>query len=94
MADGESLGGYVLHVADGAITPDADATAELNDTGGPLQVEAVIHFSAKEHTGLLSGTLKERPGAPAALLDQLRQLEQMHARDARGRIPVDLEFTL
>ena len=86
VAGGADLGGYVLHVA--------DATAELNDTGGPLQVQAIIHFSAQERTGLLSGTIRARSGAPAALADQVRQLEQMHARDGQGRIPVELEFTL
>ena len=94
IANGADLGGYVLHVADGAITPDADATAELADTGGPLEVRAVIHYSAKDHTGLLSGTLKERPDAPPALRNQLDSLAQLHARDAAGRIPVELEFSL
>ena len=81
-------------MANGAITPDADASAELTDTGGPLAVQAVLHFSAKDHTGLLSGTVKERPDAPPALRKQLESLEQLHARDAEGRIPVELEFTL
>lgn len=94
IADAADLGGYALHVADGAITPDNDATAELTDTGGPLEVRAVIHFSAKDHTGLLTGTVKERSAAPAALRSQLEDLAQMHARDAEGRIPVELEFTL
>jgi hypothetical protein len=94
IAGGADLGGYQLHVASGAILPNGDATAELHDTGGPLQVQAVIHFSAKERTGLLSGTIKERAGATAALREQVKQLEQMHARDAAGRIPVELEFTL
>jgi hypothetical protein len=94
IADGADLGGYVLHVADGAITPDTDATAELTDTGGPLQVNATIHFAAKDHTGTLSGTVKERAGAPPTLLAQLDNLTQLHARDSQGRIPVELEFTL
>jgi hypothetical protein len=94
VADGADLGGYVLHIADGAITPDADATAELKDTGGPLEATAVIHFSGKDRTGMLSGTVKERSDAPPALRSLLDNLTQMHARDAQGRIPVDLEFTL
>jgi hypothetical protein len=94
VADGADLGGYALHVADGAITPDADATAELSDTGGPLEVKATIHLSANGHTGMLSGTVKERSDAPPALRGQLDNLTQLHARDAQGRIPVDLEFTL
>jgi hypothetical protein len=94
IADGVDLGGYVLHVADGAITSDADATAELTDTGGPLEVHAIIHFTAKDHIGTLSGTVKERAGAPPALLAQVDGLTQLHARDGQGRVPVELEFTL
>jgi hypothetical protein len=94
IADGVDLGGYVLHVADGAITPDADGTAELTDTGGPLEVHATIHFTAKDHTGTLSGTVKERAGAPPALLAQVDNLTLLHPRDGQGRVPVELEFTL
>src|ERR1700730_8986936 len=94
IADGADLGGYVLHVADGAITPDADATAELTDTGGPLEVHATIHFAAKDHTGILSGTVKERAGAPPALLAQVDNLTLLRPRDGQGRVPVELEFTL
>jgi Type II secretion system (T2SS), protein N len=94
IADGVDLGGYVLHMANGAITPDTDATAELTDTGGPLEVHATIHFTAKDHTGTLSGTVKERPGAPPALLAQVDNLTLLHPRDGQGRVPVELEFTL
>src|SRR6266851_8576971 len=94
IADGVDLGGYVLHMANGAITPDADATAELTDTGGPLEVHAIIHFAAKDHTGTLSGTVKERAGAPPALLAQVDNLTLLHPRDGQGRVPVELEFTL
>jgi hypothetical protein len=94
IADGVDLGGYVLHIANGAITPDADATAELTDTGGPLEVHATIHFTAKDHTGTLSGTVKERAGAPPALLAQVDNLTLLHPRDGQGRVPVELEFTL
>jgi len=94
IADGMDLGGYVLHVTDGAITPDAGATAQLTDTGGPLEVNATIHFAAKERTGLLSGTIKERAGAPPELRALLDNLAQLHVRDSQGRIPVELEFTL
>lgn len=94
IAGGADLGGYALHLANGAITPDSDATAQLADTGGPLQLEASIRYVVKDHTGILSGTVKERPEASAALRNQLEALTQMHARDAQGRIPVELEFTL
>jgi hypothetical protein len=94
IADGAGLGGYALHVANAAIIPGTDATAQLSDTGGPLEVQATIHLSADGHTGMLSGTVKERPDAPPALHSQIDNLAQMHARDAQGRIPVELEFTL
>jgi hypothetical protein len=94
FADGTDLGGYELKFADGAVTPDTDTTAELTDTGGPLDLKAVIHYTAKDRTGLLSGSIKERAEASPALRSQLDNLRQLHARDAQGRIPVDLEFTL
>ncbi len=94
IAGGTDLGGYVLHIASGAIARDADATAELADTGGPLEVRATVHYSGKEGRGLLEGTIRERPAASAALRSQLEPLTSMHARDAQGRIPVELEFTL
>jgi hypothetical protein len=94
VADGTDLGGYTLHMANAAITPDSDASAELSDTGGPLEIQATIHLSPGGHSGMLSGTVRERPGAPAALHKELDNLAQLHARDASGRIPVDLEFTL
>ncbi len=94
VAGGADLGGYALHVANAAIAPGADAAAELTDTGGPLEVEAAIHFSTKDNTGMLSGTIKERADVPPALRSQLDDLAQLHARDAQGRLPVDLEFTL
>jgi hypothetical protein len=94
IADGADLGGYVLHVPEGALAPNGDAAAELTDTGGPLEVHAIIRFAAKEHTGTLAGTVKERPGAPPALLAQVDNLTQLHPRDGEGRVPVELEFTL
>lgn len=94
IADGADLGGYVLHMVDGAVSSTADATAELSDTGGPLEVHAIIHFAAKDRTGTLSGTVRDRPGAPAALMAQIDTLTQLHPRDSQGRVPVELEFTL
>lgn len=94
LAQGADLGGYTLHFPDIAIGPDSEAIAELNDNGGPLGVEAVIHYSSQERRGTLTGTIQERADTPAALRSQLENLAQLHARDAHGRIPVDLEFTL
>ncbi len=94
VAAGANLGGYSLHFNDPAIAPDADATAVLADTGGPLELDATIHFSAKERRGILSGTVKARADAPADLRAELDNIGQLHQRDPQGRIPVDLEFTL
>jgi len=58
-----------------------------------LEVKAVISLSSKERTGILTGTLRERAEAPAALRSDLEGIVQLRGRDAQGRIPVDLEFT-
>jgi Type II secretion system (T2SS), protein N len=92
LADGADLGGYELRLADGAVDTDGNVTTQLMDTGGPLDVQAVIRYSAKERTGVLSGTVMERPGAPAALHGQLENLSQLRGRNPQGRIPMDLEF--
>jgi hypothetical protein len=94
IAQGADLGGYELRLGVGSIGADGSVTAQLSDTGGPLDLKAAIRYSATEHTGLLSGTLRERPDAPAALLSQLENLVQLRGRDPQGRIPVDLEFSL
>jgi hypothetical protein len=94
IAQGANLGSYQLRLPEGAIGTDGSVTAQLTDTGGPLDVKAAIRYSAPERTGLLTGTLRERPDAPAALLDQLEGIVQMRGRDPQGRIPVDLEFSL
>ena len=94
IADGADLGGYVLHLAEGAVDADGNVTAQLKDTGGPVAVQTLIRYSTKERTGLLTGTLQERPGAPAALLSQLENVSQLRGRDAQGRVPVELEFSL
>ena len=93
VADGVDLGGYDLQFTQ---APAADGTlsAQLADTGGPLEVQAAIHYSAKEQTANLSGTVRERPDAPPALVSQLQNLSQLRGRDREGRIPVDLEFRL
>jgi hypothetical protein len=93
IAASSDLGGYVLELPAGAIAADGTITARLNDTGGPVELAAQIQFSPATRTGMLSGTLKERPDASADLRNQLNSLAQMHARDAQGRFPVDLEFT-
>ena len=93
VASGVNLGGYELAFDDPASSSSDELSASLTDTGGPLQVNARIQLSMKNRSGLLSGTVKERPDAPAALRAQLDNLAQLHARDPQGRLPVDLEFT-
>jgi Type II secretion system (T2SS), protein N len=94
IAQGADLGSYELRLTDGAVGADGRVTAQLTDTGGPLDVKAVIRYSAAEHTGLFTGTLRERADTPAALRDELQSIVQLRGRDPQGRIPVDLEFTL
>jgi hypothetical protein len=92
LAGGANLGSYDLRFPESAVSADGSIDSELTDTGGPLQIQARIHFSPAERTGLLSGTLKERAGFPPALSSQLDSLAQLRGRDREGRIPVDLEF--
>jgi hypothetical protein len=94
FAAGADLGSYDLVLPDGAIGADGILTAQLMDAGGPLDAQAVVHFSPAERTGTLSGTVKERSGVPPALHEQLQNLAQLHPPDGQGRTPVDVEFTL
>ena len=93
IADGSDLGGFVLQLASDAVAADGTITAQLNDTGGPVEAHAQIRLSPATRTGMFSGTLKERPEASPALRNQLGNLAQLHVRDAAGRFPVELEFT-
>jgi len=94
VAGGADLGGYELSLPEGAVDAEGNVTAKLVDTGGPLDLQALIHYSAKDRSGVLSGTLKERPDAPAALLGQINDIAQLRGRDPQGRVPVDLELAL
>jgi general secretion pathway protein N len=93
IAAGADLGSYQLQLAAGAVTADGNIGANLRDTGGPIEVQAQIQFSPAARSGVLSGTLKERPDASPALHSQLDSLAQIRPRDPQGRIPVELEFT-
>ncbi len=93
IAEGSNLGSYVLQLAPGAIAPDGSMVASLNDNGGPVEAQAQIRFAPETRTGMLSGTLKERPEASPALRNQLNNLAQLRPRDSYGRFPVELEFT-
>lgn len=93
IAAGEGLGSYELQLPAGAVAPDGTITANLTDTGGPVEAQAQLRFSPAARTGMLSGTIKERPAASPALRNQLNNLAQLRPRDASGRFPVELEFT-
>lgn len=93
IAEGADLGSYDLVLAPDAVAADGSVSARLNDAGGPLEVQALIHYSATQRTGVLSGTLKERPGASPALRNELDNLAQLRGRDPQGRIPAELEFS-
>jgi hypothetical protein len=94
IAGGADLGSYDLSLPEGAVDADGNVTAKLVDTGGPLDLQALIHYSAKDHSGVLTGTLKERAGAPVALIGEINNIAQLRGRDRQGRVPVDLELAL
>ena len=71
-----------MTLAPGGIAPDGTITATVNDTGGPVEAQAQIRFSPAVRTGMLSGTLKERPEAAPALRVQL---DAEAARQDRSR---------
>ncbi|MDP9084306.1 MAG: type II secretion system protein N [Pseudomonadota bacterium] len=94
VADDADWGAYELRLAPGAVAADGSVSAELNDSGeGPLEARVHIRLSPSESTGLITGTVKERPDAPAGVRTELDGLSQLHGRDSQGRIPVELEFT-
>jgi hypothetical protein len=93
VAGGSDIGNYALTFDDAALSSSGDAHAALVDKGGPLSLDASITLTPQSRTGMLSGTVKERADAPPALRKELDNVAQLHARDAQGRIPIDLEFT-
>jgi general secretion pathway protein N len=93
VAAGADLGSYQVTLAPEAVNAGT-VSAMIKDTGGPLEVEAEVHYTPASHLGLLSGTIRERPGASPALRNELTNLSQLKARDSAGRIPIDLEFSL
>ena len=92
VADGANLGSYDLKFAAGAVDADGNVASQLKDTGGPLDVQAAINYTARERTAILTGSLRERPDVPAALRRAIDSLSQMRGRDPQGRVPVDFEF--
>jgi hypothetical protein len=93
IAGGSDLGSYALTFDDASLSANGDARAALLDKGGPLSLDASITLTPQARTGMLSGTVKERADAPPALRKELDNVAQLHARDAQGRIAIDLEFT-
>jgi hypothetical protein len=93
VAGGADIGSYALSFDNASLSSSGDARAALVDKGGPLSLDASITLTPQSRTGMLSGTVKERADAPPALRKELDNVAQLHARDAQGRIPVDLEFT-
>ena len=90
LADGADLGSYDLRFPQQSGGGDGSLTAQLTDTGGPLEVQTTINYSAKARSAILSGFVRARPDAPPALLSQLQSLSR--GRDPHQQIPVDLEF--
>jgi hypothetical protein len=82
----------VLRIGDAAADAAGTITGQLSDAGGPLDLKGTITITPQQHTGLISGTLRERADAPAELRQNLADLASMRGRDAEGRIPLDLEF--
>lgn len=93
LAGGAELGGYVLHLGTDSVDANGVVTGQLHDTGGPLKVQATITVSPQQHSGTLSGTIRERKLVSEDLRKELDSLAQMRGRDRDGNIPVDLEFS-
>jgi Type II secretion system (T2SS), protein N len=93
VAGGSDIGSYALSFDNASLAANGAARAALVDKGGPLSLEASITLTPQARMGLLSGTVMERADASPALRKELDNVAQLHARDAQGRIPIDLEFT-
>jgi hypothetical protein len=93
IADEANLGAYVMHFDGPADDAHGLIEGQIRDTEGPLEVQAVLALSPREHTSSLTGTARERASAPAALRTALENLAQLRPRDAQGRIPLEIEFS-
>ncbi len=101
LGDHADLGAYRLEVpatgpgaGSGAADP-GEISGRLTDAGGgPLGLEADLHYAPSTHLGTLSGTVVRRGPLPPGLERGLNDIAAMHAPDPQGRIPLDLEFTL
>jgi len=93
FADGADLGGYAVHLDPKSVDAEGNVAAQIKDTGGPIELQANVRVSTKEHQALLTGTVKERAETPPALAQQINNLSQLRPRDPQGRIPIDFEFS-
>ncbi len=93
VADGSNLGGYALHFPQAAVNEGDVITAQAQDTGGPIQLQAIVTVAPKERRGTISGTVLARSGAAPALAAAVDDLAQLRGRDQLGRVPLDLEFS-
>lgn len=88
------LGGFEMSFPDDALQPDGTATAQVRDTGGPLQLQGTVSLAPAQGIATFTGAIQERGDLPASLRQQLENLIQMRGRDPQGRIPLDIEFSL
>ena len=65
LADGADLGSYQLRLPQQSSGGDGNLTAQLSDTGGPLEVQTAINYSATTRSAVLSGFLQARARCPA-----------------------------
>jgi hypothetical protein len=88
-----NLGAYQLAFTE---APDANGelTGQLTDLGGPMEVAATVTLNPAEHRGVFSGRVRERGAVPIEVSKELAAAAEMRGRDAAGRIPFDLEFSL
>ena len=93
IADGIYLGAYTMHFDEHADQTKGAVNAQIRDTAGPLEVQAQLTVTPQTHASTLSGTARERASAPPELRTALENLAQLHARDAQGRIPLEIEFS-
>jgi hypothetical protein len=71
-----------------------DLTGRVHDIGGALGLDALVRFAPATRMGTVSGTVQARGPLPPALQQGINDLAQLHAPDAQGRLPIDLELHL
>ena len=91
---GANLGGFEISFPADAVQPDGSAVAQVHDDGGPLQLQGTLSLVPAQGVANFTGTLKERGALPDALRQPLDNLLQLRGRDAQGRIPLDIEFSI